>query len=144
MNYLGGLPTNFEDIHKRKKPSFDQLPDGCFSLSGQYTISHKTRKSRGLVFTTTNKESKSSGLNRLDEMSGCFSLSGQYTISHKTRKSRGLVFTTTNKESKSSGLNRLDEMSFRSYFLIYSDDHFNVTDRPFFKDYNGILIMISR
>ena len=67
--HLGGLPTNFEDIHKRKKPSFDQLPDGCFSLSGQYTISHKTRKSRGLVFTTTNKESKSSGLNRLDEMS---------------------------------------------------------------------------
>ena len=90
--HLGGLPTNFEDIHKRKKPSFDQLPDGCFSLSGQYTISHKTRKSRGLVFTTTNKESKSSGLNRLDEMSGCFSLSGQYTISHMTRKSRGSLY----------------------------------------------------
>ena len=88
--HLGGLPTNFEDIHKRKKPSFDQLPDGCFSLSGQYTISHKTRKSRGLVFTTTNKE------------------------------------------SKSSGLNRLDEMSFRRYFLIYSDDHFNVTDTDHF------------
>ena len=96
------MPTNIEDIYKRKKPSFDQLPDGCFSLSGQYTILHKIRNSRGLVYTTTNKE------------------------------------------SKSSGLNRLENMSFRRYFIKYSDDHFNVTDRPFFKDYNGILIMISR
>ena len=86
ISHLGGLPTNFEDIHKRKKPTFDQLADGCFSLAGQYTILHKTRRSRGLVFTTTNKE------------------------------------------CKSNGLNRLDEMSFRRYFLIYTDDQFNISD----------------
>ena len=43
--------------------------DGCFSLTGEYTIKHKTRKSRGIVFTTTNEEGKSGGIDRTDEMS---------------------------------------------------------------------------
>ena len=63
MTNLGGFPINFDDSHKQKDPGFDELAEGCFSHAGEITLKHKTRRARGLCFTTTNEEK----MNRADD-----------------------------------------------------------------------------